>query len=67
MHAEPVQRPFRIISASDAIPFSTALPVIPLKLAAGGFSRTQLADALRKTADYVEQDGKLVEPEPGQS
>ena len=30
-------------------------------------NRGQLADALRKTADYVEQNGKLVEPEPGQS
>jgi uncharacterized protein len=37
-------RPFRIVPASDAIPFQTALPVIPLKLAAGSFSGTQSND-----------------------
>lgn len=37
-------RPFRIIPATDAIPFVTALPVVPLKLAAGGFSAVQLED-----------------------
>jgi DUF2075 family protein len=37
-------RPFRIIPATDAIPFETALPVIPLQLAAGAFSGTQLHD-----------------------
>ena len=37
-------RPFRIVPATDAIPFQTALPVVPLKMAAGAFSGTQLDD-----------------------
>jgi DUF2075 family protein len=37
-------RPFQIIPAIDAIPFVTALPVVPLKLAAGAFSATQIDD-----------------------
>lgn len=41
---EPEVRPFQVIPASDAIPYENALPVIPLKLAAGAFSGTQALD-----------------------
>jgi DUF2075 family protein len=34
-------RPFRVIPASDAIPYENAIPVVPLKLAAGAFSGVQ--------------------------
>jgi DUF2075 family protein len=53
-------RPFRIIPATDAIPFETALPVIPLQMAAGAFSGTQLHDA--KSVEWAIPDGVRVGP-----
>jgi uncharacterized protein len=57
---EAEMRPFRIIPASDAIPFETALPVIPLKLAAGRFSGTQIDDP--DAVEWAVPDGVAIGP-----
>jgi len=58
---EAVVRPFRVIPASDAIPYENALPVIPLKLAAGAFSGAQALE--HEAVEWGVPDGVRISPD----
>jgi uncharacterized protein len=53
--------PFRVLPMRDVQPYKNAVPVYPLKIAAGAFSGAQLGDL--DTADWAMPDGVPIGPE----
>jgi uncharacterized protein len=53
--------PFRVLPMREVQPYRNAVPVFPLKIAAGAFSGTQLADL--DAADWAMPDGVSIGPE----
>ena len=54
---QPEVKPFRVVDATRATRWKTCIPVVPMSIAAGGFSTDQDSLFDESAADWVEWDG----------